>query len=904
MDFKYFMFSNFYRNIITFQMFQGFCRFFLLNMLVLPACLHLSAQEPLSDPTEIADSLYISQDITADSIVTDSILVSGAPGKESDLEAPVNYSSFDSLSISIGEKKIYLYKTGSVEYQDMKLDADYIEFDMNTNTSLAAGMPDSTGEISGKPIFKQGMEEYDSDTMRYNFKSRKAYVKYIVTKQGEGFLHSQTSKRQSNGDIHVNKAMYTTCDAEHPHFYIALTKAIAIPNDKLLSGPAYMVLEDIPLPLALPFGFFPNTTSRSSGFIFPTYGEEAIRGFYLRNGGWYFAINDYIDFTMLGTIYSRGTWGLAASSTYKIRYKFSGNFNIDYFKNQLKDDPDNSSSRDFRVYWNHRQDAKANPSRTFSANVDFKSTSYNSNYSYDINEYLENTQNSSISYSKKWAGSPFNLSANLRHSQSSKTKKVNLTLPSVNFNMSRIYPFRSKNNTDGKFNWFENIQVSYTARLINKINSTDSTLFTSQTLNNMENGFAHDIPISLANIRILKDFINITPSVNYNGVLYTSYIQKRQVKENGYYTGELVNDTIHKITYANGFGASISISANPKIYGMYTSTSTDSYITAVRHVITPRISFSYSPDLGKIAPDYYRKVATSGSVTQPFTYQEYSIYENYPYGTPSIRGKSASLTLGLNNNLEMKVKQRTDSSLLEKKVSILDNLNFSASYNPYAKSFRWSTMNMTGSTRLFNSRMNINFGAVFDPYALDSAGKRINTYLIRQNGKLFRLTNANVNITMGFQSGGTRTQSRQENVPDEDLLDDKNNPTLDRLNESTANYNNDYVDFDIPWKINVNYSWSYSKTGLKKTYYHTIRLSGDMSLTAKWKIGMNTGYDFIRKKFSTTNISIHRDLHCWSMRFTVVPFGERRSYSFSISANSSILRDLKYNKSKSWYDNF
>lgn len=895
------MFLNRFQNMgyaVLLRVFSLFLIVFLFSFLLPDRILGQESQRTgTPGPAPLSDSLRQAQD----SLVADTLTASRQK-KKNPLESPVKYASTDSFIISMGDQKTYLYNDASVDYQNIGLKADYIEFNMETNTVVAGGLIDTSGNLTGKPVFTKGSETFDADTIRYNFANQKGFIKQIVTRQGEGYLHSTRTKRLADGEIHINKGKYTTCDDPHPHFYIRLTKAIAIPEKKIVSGPAYMVLEDIPLPLALPFGFFPNTTTRASGLIIPTYGEEQQRGFYLRNGGWYFALNDYLDFTLLGSVYSRGTWGVTGSSVYRVRYRFNGRFNIEYVRNQVNDDPTFEESKDFRITWNHSQDAKANPSRQFSANVNFSTTSFEKNQSYDINDYLTNTKNSSISYRKSWQGSPFNLTANLQHSQNSKTNLVNMTLPNVAFNMNRIYPFRGKTD-DGKYNWFENIQVSYAAKLENRISAPDSTFFTERTLETMKNGFSHNIPISLTNIKILK-YINITPSVNYNGVMYTNYIQKsRSSSDTALFLETTQIDTIRKVTYAHAFSASLGISASPKIYGTYQSTKPNSYIAFVRHVITPSASFGFTPDMSGLMPDYYRKYTQMGSIGQKIVYDEYSVYEGQIYGTPTVNGRSGSLSLGLNNNLEMKVRDRKDTTDALKKVTILENFNFSTAYNPFARDFRWAPLNMTGSTRLFSNKVDVRFGATFNPYALDSAGKRIDRYLIHEQGKLFRTTRAYIDMGFNLKSAAGEKKATPTTGGPADEFADESSPTLDYLDES-AGYYGEYVDFEIPWSLNVDYSWSYSKETTIASYSHTIRIRGDISLTPKWKIGANTGYDFVAKAFSTTNLSLHRDLHCWEMRFSVVPFGERKSYSFSINAKSSILRDVKYNKKKSWYDSF
>jgi hypothetical protein len=850
-----------------------------------------------------------------DSLVTDTIQTAKKTERKDLLEAEVKYTADDSFMIRISEQKIYLYKNARVEYQDINLESNYVEFDMSNSTVMATGLKDTAGVIQGKPNFKQGEETFDSDTLMYNFKSRKGVIKYVKTKQGEGILHSKQTKRLSDGEIHVKTGKYTTCDADHPHFYIALTKAIAIPQDKIVSGPAYLVIEDIPLPLALPFGFFPNTSGRASGLIIPKWGNEKTRGYYLKDGGWYFVLNDYIDVTLLGTMYTRGTWGANITTGYRKRYKFNGNFYAQYYRNTINDGnaEEKAGSRDYKIRWSHSQDAKANPTQSFSANVDFSTNTYEKNHSTNMSDYTTNTKTSSISYRKSWPGRPFNFAASMNHSQNSQTGKVDLKLPTMSFNINRLYPFRSRRSTCS-MKWFQNIQISYSSKLDNFISATDSTLFTKETLSRMKNGFMHSIPVTLTNIKLLK-IINITPGLSYDGVLYTSHINKRIPDDSVYYynlkSSQLIIDTIPGLSYAHALKPSIGISANPKLFARFTSKKKDSYFVALRHVISPTASFSFVPDISRIMPNnYYRTLVYPRTITQATHEEKYSVFQNGMYSTPALPGRSGSLSLGLGNNIEMKVRPKNDTTGTEKKVSILDNLNFSASYNPFLKEFKWSTINMSGSTRLFNNNLTLTFGGTFDPYALDADNKRINKSLFAEEGKLLRLTRAYINTGFSLKSkakggGGSSTGRSVESL--DDISTDRSpveSMVESPLEESAGFYYGDYVDFDVPWSLRVDYSWSYSNPARTPNFTHTIRLSGDISLTPKWKIGGNTGYDFVARKLSVTNLNIHRDLHCWEMRFTIVPFGQRKSYSFTINAKTAILRDLKYDKRKSWYDNF
>lgn len=817
----------------------------------------------------------------------DTIKSSTKKSRKSDLEDIVNYSATDSIIISLTDKRMFLHGSVKINYQDINLTADYVEFDLTNNTVMATGVYDSAGVYKGKPEFKQGEQSFVSDTVRYNFKTKKGIIKYISTQEGEGYLQAEKTKRDNFGHIHIKEGKYTTCDAEHPHFYIALTKAIAIPDDKIVSGPIYLVMEDIPLPLVLPFGFFPNTKRRSGGILLPTYGEEKTRGFYLRQGGVYIPFSDYADFVIQGDIYSRGTWGISAKSNYVWKYHFRGMFDFRFYRNQIKDDPTFVPSKDFSIQWSHSQDPKANPTQNFSANVNLSSHSYDQRFSYNMHDKLSTTKQSSISYSKRW-GNLFSMDASFNHSQNNQTQDVYLNLPKVSFKLNTpLYPFRGK-EVKGKLKWYENIQLRYNASFDNRIKTKDSLLFTRRTLKDMNYGFIHDFPISLVNFRILK-VINVVPSVGYRGIIYGSHIEKRVVSTNtfsGNLKDSVVIDTINKFHYLHGINASLSFSFNQRIYGIFQSKNPNAYIKAVRHVISPTASFSFSPDMSKILPTYERKLSYSRSIMVPYSESKYNIFERGIYGVPTPQGRQGSLSLGLGNNVEMKVKPKKDTSNTLKKISILDNLNFSASYSPFRDSMRWSNISMNGSTRLFE-KMSINFSGVFSPYAINAKGNEYNKSYFSQTGKLARLTSFNISTGISFQSAAAKKSEKKEERKD-----------ITGAYEAYAGY----VDFDVPWSLNISFSWSYSKPAHVKYITSVINISGDINLTKKWKIGGNTGYDFVRKEITYSNLNIYRDLHCWEMRMSIIPFGRYQSYSFTISAKSSLLRDLKWDKRKSWYD--
>jgi len=841
---------------------------------------------------------------------SDTTAAGKAPGSE--ITAQVDYDAADSLVFSNEGGTVEMFNTGKIVYGDITLEAAYIRYEMANNIVMATGLPDSTGTIAGKPQFKQGENSFKADSMSYNFRTQKAFIENVITEQEGGFLHAEQTKKQSDGHIHLKDGKYTTCDAEHPHFYIAITKGISIPGDKIVSGPAYIVLEDVPLPIGIPFGFFPNSRTKTSGILIPQYGEEQSRGFYLRDGGYYFAMNDYMDLRVTGDIYSNGTWGVRLGSSYRVKYKYNGSLRLQYFNNitGFKDiEGLYKVTKDYSIGWSHNQDAKANPTSSFRASVNLSSSTYDRNQTRNINNVMTNTKQSSISFTKTWPGTPFNLAASLNHSQNSNTQAVNLSLPKVSFSMSKINPFKKKKRVGPK-KWYEDIQLSYTSLLENDIKTTDTALFTSNVWDDMRNGFRHEIPLSL-NIKPFKKItalqtMTITPNLSYKGMVYTEYLSRSIT---GYTSSNapIIEDTlIKKLSYAHSYLPSVSASLSPKIYGTYQFTG-DGRLRTIRHVMTPSASLSFTPDLTKIQPDYYRNLIdeVNGDTIS------YSIFEKEKYGTPTFNGANGSLSLSLRNNLEAKVRSKSDTVETEEKIKLLDNFNFSTSMNVFARdpiAPKWTPVSFNGNTQLFKNKLNMAFRGTLDPFGYDSLHSRVRTLYFNQTGKLARLTAASVTMGISFKS-------KQEGAKKEESNTNLNTQKFGQKNETAAtdeetyydsnmeDYYGGYVDFEVPWSLKVDYSFSYTKTTDTPKIIQTIRFSGDFSLTPKWKIGFNAGYDIFNKQFSTSNVSIYRDLHCWEMRMSVVPFGSFKSYNFTISAKSSILSDLKYDKRKSWQDN-
>jgi len=719
-------------------------------------------------PVSGNDSLQaeLPPEFTIDSITGDTIPLV-LPVK-SDIEAEVTYTANDSLVFSLDGGTVELYGGAHIAYEDIVLEADYIRYEMDLNLVVAHGLPDSTGLMAGNPSFTDANNSFTSKLLRYNFKTQKGFIEEVVTEQEGGYLHAELTKKQANGHIHLKNGKYTTCDAEHPHFYIAITKGISMPGDKIISGPAYVVVADVPLPLGIPFGFFPNSTTKTSGILIPKYGEEQRRGFFLREGGYYFAMNEYMDLRVTGDIYTNGTWGVRVGSNYRVNYRFTGNLNVKYFKNitgYKNIEGLYSVSKDYSIGWSHSQDSRANPTSSFRASLNLSSSSYDKNHTRNINSVMTNTKQSSISFTKSWPNSPFNLSASLNHSQNSNTNGVNLTMPKVSLNMSRINPFKRKSAT-GPRRWYEDIQLSYTSILENRISTVDSLLFTSEIWNDMKNGYKHTIPLSLS----IKPFrktpmfqsFAITPSMNYNGMFYSKQMYKFISGYNEATGQAIVKDSIiNKFSYAHSLFPSVSSGVAPKVYGMYQFKG-NGRLEAIRHVMTPSASFSYVPDMSNLQADYYRVVVDPESLD---TLKTYSIYEGQIYGTPTVNGASGSLNLSLRNNLEAKMRSKVDSIDELEKIKLLDNFNFSTSLNLFHTDTltpAWRPINFNGNTRIFNNKLNISFRGILDPFGYDESRSRTRETYYSQTGKLVRLTNASASagFSLKIQAKKQRMTSR------------------------------------------------------------------------------------------------------------------------------------------------
>ena len=848
---------------------------------------------PLLDTdTARIDSLSIVSSLS-DTISIDSV-------KKPFIDAPIKYNATDSIIVSFDGQKVFLYNEAHVTYQNIELTAYYIELDLESKEIYAEGILDSTETLVQKPLFVQGSEEYESETMRYNFETEKAFITNVVSEQGEGRILSDRTKKIGKDVFITEKAKYTTCDAEHPHFYLHLSKAKVIGNDKIITGPAYMVLEDFPIYFPfIPFGYFPNSPTYSSGILVPTYGEERNRGFFLRDGGYYWAASEYFDLAVRGDIYSKGSWGAKLHTNYRKRYKFSGAFDFKYTMIVYGTSGLDTYTRSpqFQVTWSHSQDSKANPNQTFSASVNFSTSGYDKHNSLSSNNYLRTQKSSSISYTRKFENTPFNLSMNMRHSQNSRDTTLSLSLPEMTFSMAKVYPFRKKNRS-GKLKFYEKFGINYTGNIKNNITAKEYEILEKTFPHDWRNGIKHNLPISFPSFNLFK-YVNFSPSIGYNEKWYFnkkdySYHKDRFFTEPNGGQSHVKVDTVRGFNRVYDYSFSLSSSTN--IYGMYIPLNTKSKIKGIRHKFTPSVSFSYRPDFGDPKYGYWKPI----QVDETGKIKYYDVNAGGIYGGSPGRGASGAISLSLNNNLEMKVLDtkdttKTNDSNNYKKVKLIDNLSFATSYNLIADSLNLSPISMRARTTI--KGVSINFGGILDPYEVDENYRKINKFAWNERSginKLGRLTRANLSFGMKFKSKKGKKES------------ENNKAAIEEQNLLQGDYE-DYIDFNVPWDFAFDYSFNYSgptKSNPNGRVMQTLGMRGNIDLTKKWRISMNTNFDIMAKEFSYTSFNVNRDLHCWSMAFNFVPFGFRKSYSFTISAKSSMLKDLKLEKRQSNYDNF
>lgn len=886
--------------------------------------------------------------LPADSSValpSDSSLVTPADTvqeKKSGLEAPVYYQAKDSIVMTSGNWA-YLFGEGNVKYQTIELEAENIEMNMDSSLVHATFGLDSIGLEFGYPLFKEGDQQYESKNMRYNFDSKKGFITDVITQQGEGYVTSGRTKKMPSDALNMAPGRYTTCDEhDHPHFYIHMTKAKVRPKKDIVTGPVYLVIEDVPLyPIGLPFAFFPFTSSYSSGILMPTFGDENTRGFYLRDGGYYFALSDYVDLALTGEIYTKGSWGLSARSSYRKRYKYSGNFTASYQATKYgdiirNDSLDYSLSKDFKINWSHSQDPKSNPYLTFAASVNFATSSYERNNAYGLhstsgNGYgsaTENNKSSTVNITKRFPNNPFSISGTMSVNQRMKDSSLAVTLPDVTITMSRIFPFKRKQRV-GAERWYEKISMSYSGYLRNSINTKEDQFLKANLVKDWKNAMQHKIPISAT--FSLFNYINITPSVNYTERWYTNKVEKEYNLQEKRLAP---SDTTYGFYRVYDYDASVS--ASTTIYGSFKPWSVfGDKVQMIRHRFEPSISFSAAPDFGDPKYGYHKTYMYEDINGEPQTVT-YSPFEGREFGYPSS-GKRGNVSFSVSNNIEAKIRSDKDSSGF-RKISLIDKLGFSINYNLAADSFKWSEIRTDLRLKLSKS-YTLNLNATFDPYTYrydKDANQLIRQDIMRwETGKgLGRLMSTGTSFSYTFNNewfsklfgGGSDKDADKDTKGEGPLnqpgLDEQGNELQegaetggrlrkDQTAETTEGDADGYYINTMPWSLSFNYSmnlgYDMQKIDKMKEEYkyritHSLSFNGNIQPTKNWRFNFNATYDFDTNKIAFMNCNISRSLHCWQMTASFVPIGPYKTYSFSIAVNSSLLKDLKWDQSSNYRD--
>lgn len=897
-------------------------------------------QQPSAVPFSVSDSLKDSlllpdatntrsgRGLRYDSTAIDTTATDSAKRKPG-IDAPVDYECTDSLVYDAETRLVHLYGKAQVKYMDMTLNAAKITMNMDSSMVRAAGERDTAGILQDKPVYSQGSDNYHSELMAFNFKTKKGYITNVETTQGDGFMQSQHSKRAADGTLYLEHAKYTTCDAKHPHFYIALSRAKVRPGKESVFGPAYLVVADVPLPLAVPYGFLPFNKKYSSGFIMPSYGDETSRGFYLRDGGYYFAINDYMDIKALGEIYTKGSWGLSAETNYRKRYRYNGNFYISFLRtvDGEKNMPDYAVTKSLKVQWTHSKDAKASPNTTFSARVNFASENYersNLESMYNPLAYTQSTRASSVSFSHTFPSIGLNIAGSTNLTQSLRDSSVSMTLPDLSISLNRFYPFRRKHQA-GKERWYEKISMSYTGSLSNSINTKEDKLFKSNLVKDWRNGMQHRIPID-ATFQVFK-YINISPQFSLRDIMYTNRVMRSWDET----TQKEVADTTYG--FYNLYDWSLGISANTTLYGFYKPWRKlfGDKIIAVRHVFKPSVSFSYAPDFTSSHYGYQRtyvKTDANGEVST-VTYSPYSggIY-SYPSGT-----KQGMITMSVSNNVEMKVKSDRDTTG-ERKISIIDELYGALSYNMAAETRPWSNLNTRIRLKL-TKNYTFSMAAVFATYAyaFDKNGRVVTSDRTEWSyGRFGRFQGMSQNLSYTFNNEtlsklfsrrsdrSTASNDETDTDTDTDAEDANIDPDLrnakkgGKQKKQKAKVDEDgYLRFSLPWSFTVSYGISMAEDRSKQinvrrmrypySFTQTMNFSGYLRIAEGWNISFTSGYDFNYHELSMTTASVSRDLHCFEMSCSVVlrPYS---SFNFTFRARANELADaLKWDKRSSYSSN-
>ena len=813
----------------------------------------------------------------------------------------IERSCSDSTVQDFKNNKIYYYGEAKVVYEDITIEAAFIEFDFEKRTVFAQGLRDSTGKLYGAPVFIEGDQRYNSETMTFNFDTKKGIITKVFTEDAMGYIHGAKIKKLEDNTINIKSGSFTTCsNPEHPHFEFYFGKAKVIPDDKIVTGPAYFKLEETPLPIGVPFGIFPNSKGQRNGILVPSWGESANRGFYLENGGFYWGINENLDLQLVGDIYTRGSWALKPTLRYNKRYAFNGSFSGSYAVNKIgsKGSADYNESTDFKVRWVHKQDPKARPKSSFSADVYIVSSNYNKYNAISSNEYLSNTFQSSVAYQTS-IGSLFNFTANASHSQNTLTRVMTVTLPEVTLTMNRVYPFKNVGKT-GKKRWYKDMYVSYTANAKNYVSMADSLFFKPGWLDNLQNGIQHRIPISMP-VKLFK-YVTWTTSVNVLDRMYFRYFEKQWVSDPTMSSGGyLKTDTINQ--FRNVFSFDVSSSMTTKIYGQVNFKKGP--IRAIRHVFTPSIGFSYNPDFSKDFWNYYNTYYDANGIEQL-----YSMFQGNVYGTPPS-GQSGRINYSFGNNLEIKVPSRKDTITGVKKVKVIEDLTFSGSYDIAKDSLNFSYLSVNGRTTLFKN-LSVRYSSIWDPYILDSTGrKQLNQFEWDVNKRLFRKNSVSWNFSLSYSlNNDTFKKNKGKGASSTKRHLDSPLASEEEMNDIRMNPDS-YVDWSTQWSLSLSYNLTLSNSLSYINYLlqdnrkviQTLGINGNINLTPKWKVSVQTGWDFELNKLSYTSLTIYRDLHCWEMRFNWIPLGTYKSWNFQINVKAAALQDLKLTKKKDYRDN-
>lgn len=860
--------------------------------------------ESIKPPTKVNDSIVIPVEELIAIKETDSTVTDSIKPKPALLQATVSYSAADYNAFNRKEQKMYLYNEAKVNYTDMEITAGTIVIDYSKNLIYAGRIKDTAGVYSQRPVFKQGDNLIEPDSMIFNFKNKKAIIFNSNTEQEGMKIRSERSKKENDSVYFLNKMRITTAESEEdPEYYFLIDKAKLVPNKKIVASSAQMFIYDVPTPIVVPFAFFPLSKKQTSGVIFPSFGEQNDRGYFIQNGGYYFAISDYVDLAVLGDYYTNGSYGLRLENNYKKRYKYNGRLGFRYENliNSERGFSDYSKSTIYNLRWSHSQDTKSNPNSRFSASVNLGSSNYYQQSQNQINtaSFLNNTLASSVSYSKTFEGEPqVNVSLTATHSQNTQTEEINLTLPTLQASVGRVYPFAPK--TGSKKGIIQNINLQYSVRGENQIQTTDSLFFKSEMFDDAKIGMQHTIPVT-TNFKVFNYF-SVSANANFEETWTLNTIDKYYDNENSVTVTEDITGFDAYRTY--NFGASIGTT----VYGQFNfeKEGEDKKIKAIRHVMRPSISYNVNPAFDK----YYDTYEVTDINGDAISENDFSRFESTLFGAPN-KTYSSSIGLSLSNNIEAKVRDKDSTKTEPKKIILLNNLNFSTSYNLAGDSLRFSPVRMSGGTQLFDNKMNVNFGATLDPYALDNNNTKIDEFNISNGGSLFRLTSANLTLGYSLNSKGndrksntsdrSRTETLDSGGRDDDLFGRSQDFADQRYDEKEDDEKDeepsDFYNYSVPWNLRLAYAVNYSNSQRQNEISsHSLMFSGDIEVSPKWSIGASSGYDFKNQGFSYTQLRFGRDLMSWRMDFSWIPFSSRSSWNFFIGIKSSILKDLKYEK--------